>query len=178
LRFLGAPVPADGLLHTRGRVLNALDARARARHHDGAACLSDGERGAGVDADEGLLDRDGIWSVTLHEIGHAVEDRLQPCLRTLARARPPPPVVDGPEAPVAFVDDPVTARCRSWIDAEDFHEERLWSLSDSPSPPSRVRRVAGNIWLTLPDGTEHELTGPVLIGRSRENDLVVPSSAV
>jgi hypothetical protein len=38
--------------------------------------------------------------------------------------------------------------------------------------------VPGNIWLTLPDGTEHELTGPVTIGRNRENDLVIPSNAV
>ena len=38
--------------------------------------------------------------------------------------------------------------------------------------------MAGNIWLTLPDGSEHELTGPLLIGRSNENDVVVPSNAV
>src|SRR5262249_58590466 len=87
------------------------------------ACLPDGERGAGVDADEGLLDRDGIWDVTLDEIGHAVEDRLQPHFRALARERSPPPVVDGPEAPVAFVDDPVSACSRAWVDAEDFHGE-------------------------------------------------------
>jgi predicted component of type VI protein secretion system len=76
------------------------------------------------------------------------------------------------------VDDPVSARRCSWIDAEDFHGKRLWSLSDSPAPPSRVTQVAGNIWLTLPDGTEYELTGPVQIGRSRENHVVVQSAAV
>lgn len=38
--------------------------------------------------------------------------------------------------------------------------------------------MAGDIWLTLPDGTEYELTGPLLIGRGDENDLVIASSAV
>ena len=38
--------------------------------------------------------------------------------------------------------------------------------------------MAGNIWLTLPDGSEYELTGPLTVGRSRENDLVIPSNAV
>jgi pSer/pThr/pTyr-binding forkhead associated (FHA) protein len=38
--------------------------------------------------------------------------------------------------------------------------------------------VAGDIWLTFPDGTEHELGGPLRIGRGSENDLVIPSSAV
>jgi pSer/pThr/pTyr-binding forkhead associated (FHA) protein len=38
--------------------------------------------------------------------------------------------------------------------------------------------VAGNIWLTLPDGTEHELTGQLTIGRNNENDLIIPSNAV
>src|SRR5213596_1197502 len=40
------------------------------------------------------------------------------------------------------------------------------------------RPMAGDIWLTLPDGTEYELTGPLMIGRGDENDLVIPSSAV
>jgi pSer/pThr/pTyr-binding forkhead associated (FHA) protein len=38
--------------------------------------------------------------------------------------------------------------------------------------------VAGDIWLTLPDGTEHELKEPLTVGRGPENDLVIPSSAV
>ena len=38
--------------------------------------------------------------------------------------------------------------------------------------------MVGNIWLTLPDGSEYELTGSLTVGRSRENDLVIPSSAV
>jgi predicted component of type VI protein secretion system len=38
--------------------------------------------------------------------------------------------------------------------------------------------VAGDIWLTFPDGTEHELTGPLTVGRGPENDLVLTSTAV
>jgi pSer/pThr/pTyr-binding forkhead associated (FHA) protein len=38
--------------------------------------------------------------------------------------------------------------------------------------------VAGDIWLTFPDGSEHELTGPLRIGRDAANDLVIDSSAV
>jgi hypothetical protein len=34
-------------------------------------------------------------------------------------------VVDRPEAPAAFVDDPVSARSRSWVDADDLHGRRL-----------------------------------------------------
>jgi hypothetical protein len=35
-----------------------------------------------------------------------------------------------------------------------------------------------DIWLTFPDGTEHELQGSVTIGRDTRNDLVMESSAV
>jgi pSer/pThr/pTyr-binding forkhead associated (FHA) protein len=38
--------------------------------------------------------------------------------------------------------------------------------------------VPGDIWLTFPDGTEHELRAPLTIGRGPENDLTVPSLAV
>ena len=38
--------------------------------------------------------------------------------------------------------------------------------------------MAGDIWLTLPDGTEYELRGSVTIGRGPENDLTIPSTAV
>ena len=38
--------------------------------------------------------------------------------------------------------------------------------------------MPGDIWLTFPDGTEHELNGPLTIGRGPENDLTVPSAAV
>jgi pSer/pThr/pTyr-binding forkhead associated (FHA) protein len=38
--------------------------------------------------------------------------------------------------------------------------------------------VAGDVWLTFTDGSEHELKGSVTIGRGSENDLVISSSAV
>ena len=38
--------------------------------------------------------------------------------------------------------------------------------------------MPGDIWLTFPDGTEHELNEPLTIGRGPENDLVLPSTAV
>jgi predicted component of type VI protein secretion system len=38
--------------------------------------------------------------------------------------------------------------------------------------------MAGEIWLTLPDGTEHELHDTVTLGRDTGNDLVFESSAV
>ena len=38
--------------------------------------------------------------------------------------------------------------------------------------------MPGDIWLTFPDGTEHELKGPLTIGRGPENDLTIPSTAV
>jgi len=38
--------------------------------------------------------------------------------------------------------------------------------------------VPGDIWLTFPDGKEHELAGPLKIGRGAENDLVIQSTAV
>jgi len=122
LLLLGAPVAADHLLDAGGRIFSAFDSRASGRDHDGPACLPDGECGAGVGADERLLDGDGIWVMHLDELGHGVEDRLQPCLRPLGRGCFPPPVVDGPEAPVSFVDDPVPARSRPWIDADDLHD--------------------------------------------------------
>jgi pSer/pThr/pTyr-binding forkhead associated (FHA) protein len=38
--------------------------------------------------------------------------------------------------------------------------------------------MAGEIWLTFPDGVEHELTENVAIGRDPTNDLVLESAAV
>src|SRR5439155_10344152 len=138
--FLGASVAADRLLHARHRVLSALDTGAGGGDHDGPARLSDGERGAGVDAYERLLERDGIRPMRLDETRDAVEDRLQTQLGTLSGGRLPPPVVDGPEAPVAFVDDAVPARSRPWIDADDFHGQRLGVRPDVPRFGLAARR--------------------------------------
>src|SRR6266404_6255913 len=125
LRLLRASVAAHRLLHARGRVLRARNARDGGRDENGAARLSDGERGAGVDADERLLERDRIGRVLGDESRHAVEDRLQSKLRPFAGGSRPPTVRDGLEAPSAFVDDPVPARSRSWVDADDLHEDTL-----------------------------------------------------
>jgi hypothetical protein len=133
LLLLGAAVAADGLLHARGRILSALDAGVRGRDHDGSARLSDGERDAGVGADEGLLERDGIRTVLLDERRDPVEDRLQAQLWALRRGGSPPPVVDGPEAPVSFVDDAEPARSRPWVDADDLHAATLGGTSDVSS---------------------------------------------
>src|SRR5512133_4129494 len=38
--------------------------------------------------------------------------------------------------------------------------------------------MAGEIWLTFPDGAEHDLTENVSIGRDPTNDLVMESAAV
>ncbi len=38
--------------------------------------------------------------------------------------------------------------------------------------------MGADIWLTFPDGTEHELEHSVSVGRDRSNDLVLESSAV
>ena len=98
LRLLRASVAADRLLHAARRVLGAFHAGERAGDEDGAARLSDRERGAGVDADEGLLEHDGIRPVLLDEPRDVVEDRLQAKLRTLAGVGLPPAVVDRAQA--------------------------------------------------------------------------------
>src|SRR5262249_33318336 len=179
LLLLRAAVAADELFHARRRVLSALDAGVRGRDHDGSARLPDGERGAGVDADEGLLESDRIRPMRLDEGGDAVEDRLQAQLEALRCGRSPPPVVDGLEAPVSCVDDAETARSRPWIDADDFHAATLGSGSDVSFLAARRKNpgMAGT-WLTFPDGSEHELADRTAIGRNTENDLVMHSSAV
>jgi hypothetical protein len=72
---------------------------------------------------------------------HALVNRLQPQFRALPGSRLPPPVVDGPEAASAFVDYPVPARSRSWVDAYDFHGNTLGIGSDAPPPPHAPRRT-------------------------------------
>ena len=67
------------------------------------------------------------------EPGHPVEDRLEAKILALAGAGGPAPVHSGPEAPFAFVDDAVSARCRSRVDAEDFHADTLGGWSDDSS---------------------------------------------
>ena len=72
------------------------------------------------------------------ESRHALEDRPQTKLQPLAGRRRPRPVADGPEAPAAFVDDPVPAIRRPRIDADDLHEDTLGTRSDNPLRRSAV----------------------------------------
>ena len=142
LPLVSAAVAADRLLHLRGSVLGALEAGRRGRDERGAARLPDGERDAGVGTDEGLLERDGVGRMLPYELGDPVEDRPEARFWALPWACAPAPGVHRLEAPAAFVDDPVPARSRPWVDAEDFHVQRVRSLADggaSPAPHVLVR---------------------------------------
>src|SRR5213079_2457269 len=79
---------------------------------------------------------DGIRRVLRDQLLDAREDREEACLQSLARGCAPPPVARGPEAPVAFVDDPVPACSRPWVDAENLHDETLGVRPDVPAPRS------------------------------------------
>ena len=87
LILVGAPVPADRLLHARRRVLGALDPGGGGGDQRGAARLPDGERDAGVGPDVRLLERDGVRRVLRDERCDPVEDRPEAELRALARGR-------------------------------------------------------------------------------------------
>jgi len=143
LRLLGASVPAHHLLHVRRRVLSCCDAGDGAGDEDGTPGLPDRERDAGVCADERLLQGDCIRPVLGDEPCDPVEDRLEAEILALAGARDPAPVCSGPEAPVAFLDDAVPARCRPWIDAEDFHADTLGTVPDDSFVPPPLRFPLG-----------------------------------
>src|SRR5688500_16046455 len=132
LRLLGAPVAADGLLDVRGCVLNGFDAGELAGDEDGAPSLPDRECGAGVGADEGLLERDGIGPVVLDEVPHLVVDPPEADLGPLTRSGLPPAEVERREAVSSSLDDGVPACSRSRIDADDLHAARLGTRSDVP----------------------------------------------
>ena len=134
LRLLGAPVAADRLLHAARRVLSALDAGERRGDEHCAARLPDRERGAGVGADERFLQGDGIRLEVRHQPLHALEDRLQAKFRALSGRRLPPPVGQCPKAAVSFVDDGVSARGCTRIDAENSHAVTLGARPDVPPP--------------------------------------------
>ena len=130
LPLVRAAVPAHGLLDARRRVLGARDPCRCGRDERGAARLPDEERDAGVGTDERLLQGDGVRLVLRDEAADPVEDRPEPELRPLPRAGRPAPVGEGPDAPVAFVDDPVPACSRPWVDAEDFTARGYGANSD------------------------------------------------
>ena len=140
LGLVRAPVAADGLLDGCRSVFGALDAGERRGDEDCPPRLPDGERDAGVCADERLLQSDGIRRVFRDQLLDAREDREQTNRRLLPRARLPPPVARGPEAPAAFVDDSVPARRRPWVDSENLHEDTLGAFPDVPAHKSVRRR--------------------------------------
>ena len=45
-------------------------------------------------------------------------------------------------------------------------------------PTTEDRGTAGDIWLMLPDGSEHALRCDVTIGRGEDNDLVLKTTTV
>src|SRR5438874_10304651 len=69
--------PYTTLFRSRRRILGALNALERGRDEHGAARLPDGERDAGVGADEGLLEDDRIRRVLRDERRHSLEDRSE-----------------------------------------------------------------------------------------------------
>jgi hypothetical protein len=89
-------------------------------------------------------------------------------------------MVDGLEAPAAFVDDAVPARSRPWIDTDDLHGATLGAESDVSclAQPGEKEGMAADMWLTFSDGTEHELKETVTIGRDTANDLTLSSPTV
>ena len=133
LALVRPAVTTHRLLDARRRVLGACDPLRCGRDEHGAACLPDEERDAGVGPDERLLQRDGVRLVLPYEVADPVEDRPEPVLRALSCAGRPASVGEGCDTPLAFVDDPVPARSRPWIDAEDFHVQRVRSASDVPA---------------------------------------------
>ena len=132
LCLFGAPVAAHCLLHVSGRVLSGRDAGAGAGDENGSSRLPDRERDAGVGADVRLLQCHRIRGVLGHECGDSLEDRLEAQIQALTGAGGPAPVDSGPEAPFALLDDAVSARCRSGVDAEDFHADTLSTAPDDP----------------------------------------------
>jgi pSer/pThr/pTyr-binding forkhead associated (FHA) protein len=190
LCLLSSPVAAHGLLDPRRCVFGAFDAGHGACDEHGSPRLTDRERDAGVGADVRLLERDGIRGVRLEQPGDALEDRLQPRLGAFACAGPPPAVVDRPEAAVAFVDDPVPASSRPWVDADDdLHAETVRGESDDPGREQGFRSLEtrkflwdnvcmGETTLTLPDGSEHRLEGQVAVGRDEVCDVRLESKTV
>ena len=74
LSLVGAPVAAGRLLDPRRRVFEALNAGQRGGDENGAARLPDRERDAGVGADEGLFERNGVGLFSGDQLAHSFEE--------------------------------------------------------------------------------------------------------
>src|SRR5262249_40391028 len=115
------------------------DAGGRGRDHDGTSRLTDGERGAGVDADERLLERDGVRRKLRYQILHAVEDRLEAQLGAAPRGGSPAVPLDRPEAASSFVDHSPSAGCGPRAAPRSFPPLRLGPGRDVPAgKPSAI----------------------------------------
>src|SRR4029450_4215058 len=132
LPLVGPSVAPDRLLDAGRCVLSARDSGPGGRDEHGASCLPDGERDAGVGTHVGLLERGGGGLVLRNETPNPLEDRQQPHAEPLPCGRPPATRRHRPEAAVASLDDPVPARSRPWVDAEDLH---VWKLRGGPDVP-------------------------------------------
>src|SRR4029453_11396280 len=85
--------------------------------------------------------------------GGGAQKLLQRRLGAVGRGGLPPPVVERPNPPFAFLDDAVPACSRAWIDAENFHASRLCA---GPDVPARKTGLAlfrvGEEWVSLHAG--------------------------
>ena len=131
LRLLGAAVAAHRLLDARGRVLGALDAgSAAATSTAPRACPTESAMRASTPTnDSSRATASGACST----MSAATPSKI---VFSRSSSRSPAgvdhaPVADGPEAPAAFVDDPVPASSRPRIDADDLHADTLGMRSDN-----------------------------------------------
>ena len=133
LRLLCPPVAAHAALHGRRRILRTGETGPSAGDEHGASRLADGECGAGVGADVGLFEGGTLRLVPRDEVDDLVVDALQTPFGAVAGGGRPPAVVDGSEATSVCMDDAVTSRCDTRIDAEDLHVSRLGAGPDVPA---------------------------------------------
>lgn len=149
LSLVGAAVAAGRLLDPSRRILEALNAGQSGGDENGAARLPDRERDAGVGADVGLFERNGIGLLAGNQLAHSFEESPQAKLQPRAGRRSPPTVVESLKAVCVSLDDAVPACSRAGIDAENFHDETLGRVPDGaaggkkqkkrgagPTPPS------------------------------------------
>ena len=85
LLLVRSSVPANGLLDPRRRVLGALDTRRGCRDQRGAPRLTDEERNPRIRTDKRLLERHRVRLVLGYELSDVVENRPEPCFRSLTR---------------------------------------------------------------------------------------------
>ena len=74
-------------------------------------------------------------------------------LGAVGRGRLPPPVVERPNPPAAFLDDAVSACSRARIDSENLHGSRLGAGPDVPAPKTAIAPFCvRDQWVRLEEG--------------------------